>query len=172
MEGQTSSWGSRNRITCLTLQEHDDDDDIHLRCVGWNKCCLFRGKKYEFLSVTSSDERWCLDGCVCLCQGTRRTFHQFFLFLMFHNDIFSASNNLTCPESVGLERKLNEMARKLWKDSNVYSCSEVALRKMSFHRISFSILYKKNEHCKYIFFSKTGEMYPGNSKTIGTGRTH
>ena len=27
MEGPTSSWGSRNRITCLTLQEHDDDDD-------------------------------------------------------------------------------------------------------------------------------------------------
>ena len=25
MEGPTSSWGSRNRITCLTLQEHDDD---------------------------------------------------------------------------------------------------------------------------------------------------
>ena len=25
MEGPTS--GSRNRITCLTLQEHDDDDD-------------------------------------------------------------------------------------------------------------------------------------------------
>ena len=27
MEGPTSSWGSRNRITCLTLQEHDDNDD-------------------------------------------------------------------------------------------------------------------------------------------------
>ena len=27
MEGPTSSSGSRNRITCLTLQEHDDDDD-------------------------------------------------------------------------------------------------------------------------------------------------
>ena len=27
MEGPTSSWGSRNRITCLTLQEHDDDDE-------------------------------------------------------------------------------------------------------------------------------------------------
>jgi len=27
MEGPTSSWGSRNRITCLTFQEHDDDDD-------------------------------------------------------------------------------------------------------------------------------------------------
>ena len=27
MEGPTSSGGSRNRITCLTLQEHDDDDD-------------------------------------------------------------------------------------------------------------------------------------------------
>ena len=27
MEGPTSSWGSRNRLTCLTLQEHDDDDD-------------------------------------------------------------------------------------------------------------------------------------------------
>jgi hypothetical protein len=26
MEGPTSL-GSRNRITCLTLQEHDDDDD-------------------------------------------------------------------------------------------------------------------------------------------------
>jgi hypothetical protein len=27
MEGPTPSGGSRNRITCLTLQEHDDDDD-------------------------------------------------------------------------------------------------------------------------------------------------
>ena len=27
MEGPTSSWGSRNRITCLTLQEYDDDYD-------------------------------------------------------------------------------------------------------------------------------------------------
>ena len=27
MEGPTSSRGSRNRLTCLTLQEHDDDDD-------------------------------------------------------------------------------------------------------------------------------------------------
>jgi len=27
MEGPTSSWGSRNRIIFLTLQEHDDDDD-------------------------------------------------------------------------------------------------------------------------------------------------
>ena len=32
MEGPTSSWGSRNRLTCLTLQEHDDDDKI-LPCV-------------------------------------------------------------------------------------------------------------------------------------------
>ena len=28
MEGPTSSWGSRNRLTCLTLQKHDDDDDV------------------------------------------------------------------------------------------------------------------------------------------------
>ena len=28
MEGPTSSSASRNRITCLTLQEHDDDDDV------------------------------------------------------------------------------------------------------------------------------------------------
>ena len=27
MEGPTSSGGSRNRLTCLNLQEHDDDDD-------------------------------------------------------------------------------------------------------------------------------------------------
>ena len=26
MEGPTSSGGSRNRLTCLTLQEHDDDE--------------------------------------------------------------------------------------------------------------------------------------------------
>jgi len=35
MEGPTSSGGSRNRLTCLTLQEHDDDDDddiyIHIK---------------------------------------------------------------------------------------------------------------------------------------------
>ena len=28
MEGPTSSGGSRNRLTCLTLQEHDDDEKI------------------------------------------------------------------------------------------------------------------------------------------------
>ena len=27
MEGPTSSGGSRNRLTCLTLQEHDDDEE-------------------------------------------------------------------------------------------------------------------------------------------------
>ena len=27
MEGPTSYGGSRNRLTCLTLQEHDDDDN-------------------------------------------------------------------------------------------------------------------------------------------------
>ena len=27
VEGPSSSWGLRNRITLLTLQEHDDDDD-------------------------------------------------------------------------------------------------------------------------------------------------
>jgi hypothetical protein len=26
VEGPTSSWGLRNRITCLTIQEHDDDE--------------------------------------------------------------------------------------------------------------------------------------------------
>ena len=30
MEGPTSSGGSRNRLTCLTLQERDDDDDDDL----------------------------------------------------------------------------------------------------------------------------------------------
>ena len=30
MEGPTSSGGSRNRLTCLTLQEHDDDDEIEI----------------------------------------------------------------------------------------------------------------------------------------------
>ena len=29
-EGPTSSWGSRNRITCLTLQEHDDDNLLQI----------------------------------------------------------------------------------------------------------------------------------------------
>ena len=27
MEGPTASGGSRNRLTCLNLQEHDDDDE-------------------------------------------------------------------------------------------------------------------------------------------------
>ena len=27
VEGPTSSWALRNRITLITLQEHDDDDD-------------------------------------------------------------------------------------------------------------------------------------------------
>ena len=31
MEGPTASGGSRNRLTCLTLQEHDDDDDFNVR---------------------------------------------------------------------------------------------------------------------------------------------
>ena len=35
MEGPTSSWGSRNRLTCLTLQEHDDDDDDDVHEVWW-----------------------------------------------------------------------------------------------------------------------------------------
>ena len=45
MEGPTSSWGSRNRTTCLTLQEHDDDyDDIYIYIWGtavaqWLRCC-------------------------------------------------------------------------------------------------------------------------------------
>ena len=30
MEGPTSSGGSRNRLTCLTLQEHDDDEILLL----------------------------------------------------------------------------------------------------------------------------------------------
>ena len=34
MEGPTSSGGSRNRLTCLTLQEHDDDDDDDIRPMG------------------------------------------------------------------------------------------------------------------------------------------
>ena len=42
MEGPTSSWGSRNRITCLTLQEHDDDDDDdeNLWNSEFDKTCL------------------------------------------------------------------------------------------------------------------------------------
>jgi len=35
MEGPISSWGSRNWITCLTLQEHDDDEEN-------NRCLLYR----------------------------------------------------------------------------------------------------------------------------------
>jgi hypothetical protein len=31
MEGPTSSGGSKNRLTCLNLNEHDDDDnDIYI----------------------------------------------------------------------------------------------------------------------------------------------
>jgi len=33
MEGPTSSWGLRNRLTCLTLQEDDDDDNISEKTV-------------------------------------------------------------------------------------------------------------------------------------------
>ena len=35
MEGPTSSWGSRNRVTCLTLQEHDDDDLRYCKTFWW-----------------------------------------------------------------------------------------------------------------------------------------
>ena len=38
MEGPTSSWGSRNRITCLTLQELDDDDD-GMRLLRYPRTC-------------------------------------------------------------------------------------------------------------------------------------
>jgi len=34
MEGTTSSWGSRNSLTFLTLQEHDDDDDDLSKVTG------------------------------------------------------------------------------------------------------------------------------------------
>ena len=46
MEGPTSSWGSRNRITCLTLQEHDDDDDI-VYILAFSVCICYaqRSKK-------------------------------------------------------------------------------------------------------------------------------
>ena len=56
MEGPTSCWGLRNRITLLTLQEHDDDDDDLIR------------RQYEFiymsfvnkLSVAEICSRGCL----------------------------------------------------------------------------------------------------------------
>ena len=36
MEGPTSSLGSRNRLTCLTVLEHDDDDgsDVFIEIDG------------------------------------------------------------------------------------------------------------------------------------------
>jgi hypothetical protein len=40
MEGPTSSGGSRNRLTCLNLHEHDDDDDITVHNFG-NKLTIF-----------------------------------------------------------------------------------------------------------------------------------
>ena len=38
VEGPTSSWGLRNRITLLTLQEHDDDEkapEVMKDCTGF-----------------------------------------------------------------------------------------------------------------------------------------
>ena len=44
MEGPTSSGGLRNRLTCLTLQEHDDDEHIFTDLSG------------EIRAVTSKSE--------------------------------------------------------------------------------------------------------------------
>jgi len=50
-EGPTLSWGSRNRLTCLTLQEHDDDDDSTSQKVldGTISICCW---KYEVQTYT------------------------------------------------------------------------------------------------------------------------
>ena len=78
MEGPTSSGGSRNRLTCLTLQEHDDDD----------KC---------FKSILSGPEstikRWSLYVIILLCQiiyGALETQ----ILLIKYCDYLSMSNNL------------------------------------------------------------------------------
>jgi len=42
MEGPTSSGGSRNRLTCLNLQEHDDDDDDD------DDICIFNRDLYNY----------------------------------------------------------------------------------------------------------------------------
>ena len=46
MEGPTSYGGSRNRLTCLTLQEHDDDDDIYIYIFE-----IFKAKNFVLFKV-------------------------------------------------------------------------------------------------------------------------
>ena len=57
MEGPTSSWGLRDRITLLTLQEHDNDDDDDDK--QFLKICYTNVKTYLkikfFLSPCGSD---------------------------------------------------------------------------------------------------------------------
>ena len=55
MEGPTSSWGSRNRITCLTLQEHDDDDDDICFCFTARQTLVSQGLPIVEASRSHSD---------------------------------------------------------------------------------------------------------------------
>ena len=60
MEGPTSSWGSRNRLTCLTLQEHDDDDDDdYVRVKVWDVHYPFKDKETQS-AVTKYPDRTAL----------------------------------------------------------------------------------------------------------------
>jgi len=47
MEGPTSSGGSRNRLTCLTLQEHDDDDDSCILLVSLSSTYVHDARSQE-----------------------------------------------------------------------------------------------------------------------------
>ena len=47
VEGPTSSWGLRNRITLLTLQERDDDDEV-LICAGLCEKIVFIDELYRW----------------------------------------------------------------------------------------------------------------------------
>ena len=54
MEGPTSSWGLRNRITLLTLQEHDDDEGQYLNSTIKQTIKTFYTCSKSLLGVTCS----------------------------------------------------------------------------------------------------------------------
>jgi hypothetical protein len=50
MEGPTSSGGSRNRLTCLSLQEHDDDyDDEEFYIIRLKRVAMLRSHRHYYL---------------------------------------------------------------------------------------------------------------------------
>ena len=74
MEGPTSSCGSRNRIKCLTLQEHDNDDDDDGKI-----CCVFAYIFWNSLLITHPDTSYMcslMEDEICKASRTNQTIHK------------------------------------------------------------------------------------------------